>query len=97
MPSICCDQVSQKESAGICSDLLNPFKDSDLGLTHTSQSLCSVAVSHSDHQWEEVDLTEPSHSALNQTTSTCQPAMAVANKPLRPSLPALQLVLTTTL
>lgn len=64
--------------------------------THTSESLCAVTVPNSHHQWKEVDLTEASDGALHHTKGpTCRPP--ITDKPLGPSLPTLQLVLTTTL
>lgn len=68
IPSNCSDQMSQKESIQICWTLLNTMIQ--LRLTNTSESLCPVVVSHSNHQWEEMDLTEPSHGAFNQATCT---------------------------
>ena len=70
--------------------------------TNTSESLRPVTVSDSNHQWKEVDFTEPSSSPLHQATTTAggngpaaQPT--ITHKPLWPGLPTLQLVLTTTL
>lgn len=79
----------------------------DVKLTHTSESLCPVAVSDSNHQWKEVDFTESPSRPLHQTASAAcgnsnaaqRPARkpTITHKPLWPSLPTLQLVLTAAL
>lgn len=79
----------------------------DVKPTHTSESLCPVAVSDSNHQRKEVDFTESPSGPLHQTASAARgnsnaaqpPARkpTVTHKPLWPSLPTLQLVLTAAL
>lgn len=70
--------------------------------TNTSESLCSVTVSDSNDQWEEVDLTEPSNGMLEQTVTTAGANGAnchvtITNHPFCPGVTMLQLVLTATL
>jgi len=73
----------------------------DLGPTDTSEPLRSVAVSDSDHQWEEVDFAEPSDGPLRQAAaaqrSARRPTVSITHEPLQPGLATLELVLTTTL
>lgn len=79
----------------------------DVKPTHTSESLCPVAVSDSNHKWKEVNFTESSSGTLHQTASAaCGNSNAaqcparkptITHKPLWPSLPAFQLVLTAAL
>ena len=49
--------------------------------THTSESLCSVAISDSDHQGEEVDFAEPPDGPLHQTAAAAGGDGAAAQRP----------------
>lgn len=97
------NQLSRKMYTFLCVKwvLFRPVEP-NLRPTDTSESLRSVTVSDSNHQWKEVDFTEPSGSPLHQATTTAggngpaaQPT--ITHEPLWPGLPTLQLVLTTTL
>lgn len=76
------------------------------GLTNTSQPLGPVAVTGTDHQGQEVDVTEAAGRPLcqsagaaggdgdgTQASTTRQPTVSVTHEPLWASLPPLQLVL----
>lgn len=69
--------------------------------THTFECLRVVGVSDSDHQGKEVHLTESSDRPLHQAAATAAAdrgaTPSVPQEPVRPGLPALQLVLTATL
>lgn len=76
------------------------------GLTNTSQPLGPVAVTGTDHQGQEVDVTEAAGRPLcqpagaaggdgdgTQASTTRQPTVSVTQEPLWAGLPPLQLVL----